>query len=150
MDPERLTENDLAGLRFVILTQRRIELLEKYKRMVLGDQAGSSILMFRTSFSYRIIPMIEGMADFNVYVCSPSWHFDNLLAFMLMVTDYDHWARDNEDPQLANEAIDGLVKVGKRLLAKSNASSALTGSSRPGFMTLINIFEALKTDCCDY
>ena len=51
----QLTDEDLAAMRWVIVTERRAALLDEMAELVLGEQAHESFRMFNTSFSYTVL-----------------------------------------------------------------------------------------------
>ena len=51
----KLTDEDMAHMRFIDITKGRAEQLKAMQRLLLGKQAGDSMLCFNTSFSYHIM-----------------------------------------------------------------------------------------------
>ena len=118
-NPEKLTKADCAKLRFVLINQSRADLLDSYEDLVLGDQAHDSVMMFNTSFSYTVIPLILRTARKKFKTSALS--FDNLFAFSQTILQNDYWAHDNEDSQECCEATNALGKAWKKLLKKTDA-----------------------------
>ena len=57
------TDAEMDYMRWVIITQRRADELETMQELVLGAQAGDSMLMFNTSFSYEIMDSFGELAS---------------------------------------------------------------------------------------
>ena len=157
-DPENMTPADCAKLRFVLISQSRADLLESYGDLVLGDQAHDSVMMFNTSFSYTVIPLILRTARKKFKTNALT--FDNLMAFSHTILQYDSWAHDNEDSQECCEATNALGKAWKKLLKKSDAE---LGIDKGEFFfvivpeslhvtTVLSVLDAIATDidCTSY
>lgn len=136
-DPENLTTADCAKLRFVLISQSRADLLESYGDLVLGDQAHDSVMMFNTSFSYTVIPLILRTARKKFKTNALA--FDNLIAFSQTILQYDCWAHDNEDSQECCAATNALGKAWKKLLKKTDAELGIDKGEFSCFFILFRI-----------
>ena len=148
VDPARLTAQQCAKLRYVLITQRRADLLDGYADEDLCDQAQDSILMFNTSFSYRIFPLIDRVVKKAVRIQKKkrdhALAFDHLLALSHNILEYSHWAHDHEDSEECCKVLTKLGLAWKGVLAKTDAELGIDAEyTRPGITYLLRNVENL-------
>ena len=137
----KFTEEQMASLRFVLITQSRADKLDEMREFVLGDQAHDGILMFNTSFSYGIR---DGFYDFKgrryAKAKTFSEKFDLLFAYTYNLKEYDVWMQDNEGDM--DGMVRDLAKMWKALLKKDNATLGIDPEyTRPGILELLESFK---------
>mmetsp|Transcript_38927 Transcript_38927/g.90770 ORF Transcript_38927/g.90770 Transcript_38927/m.90770 type:complete len:282 (-) Transcript_38927:333-1178(-) len=129
------TQEELDTLRFILVTQRRADLLDEMREVVLEDQAHDMIVMLNTRFSYHILDLIDEYASLRIK--DPKLKFDRLLAFTYTIYDQDTWVFDHEEPERIVAGVNKLGKAWKKLLSMSNAELGIDGEyTRPGTIAL--------------
>jgi len=139
-DTSSFTREQMDYLRYVMVDEKRASKLEEMQEFVLGDQAGDTIMMFNTSFSYQIADgFMDVQRQFNNL---KSWKgkFNLLFAYCSAIEEYDVWMHDNEG------GMDGMVKnlagLWKLLLKKSNEELGIDAEyTRPGIMVFLENFK---------
>jgi hypothetical protein len=101
-------------LRFIMITQNRADKLDEMQALILGDQKGSSFMMFNTSFSYTVHDSLETIKSLLKKAKTPSQKLDLLFAYTHTVKEYDVWMQDNEGDM--GEFTKGLAAIWKRFL----------------------------------
>ena len=144
-----LTTEQMADLRFVLITQNRSDQLDAMREYILGDQASDG-LMFTTSFSYGIY---DGFYSFksDIYGKKRSWSekFDLLFAYTYFLKQYDVWMHDNEGDMC--DMVKDLASLWKRLLAKDDATLGIDSEyTRPGVLAMLQQFKDALGDLPDY
>jgi hypothetical protein len=144
LDASKYTAEQMARLRFIMVTKKRDAAMKRYRLKLLGQQDGQGLMSFDTSLSYVV---------FDEHFCFESDlkkkknladKFDMLFAFTHTVKTYDVWLHDNEDGEAMLEMIDGLAASWKELLKKSDAELGIdTEYTRPGVMAFLEQFETL-------
>ena len=138
----KLTSEQMAGLRFVLITQNRADQLDAMREYVLGDQANDGILMFNTSYSYGIR---DGFYAFQSGVYAKkaktwSQKLDLLFAYTYNLQEYDVWMHDNEGDM--GDMVKDLAKLWKKILAKDDATLGIDAEyTRKGILAMLEQFK---------
>lgn len=145
----KLTDEQMAGLRFVLITQDRADQLDSMREYILGDQAKDGILMFSTSFSYGIHDGFYSFSAKNGMYAkkAKTWpqKFDMLFAYTYNLKEYDVWMHDNEGGM--EDMVKDLAKLWKKLLAKDNSTLGIDGEyTRPGVLAMLEQFKEQVED----
>jgi hypothetical protein len=114
------TDAELDYMRWVIITQRRADELENMQELVLGEQAGDSMLMFNTSFSYEIMDSFGELASEVKKTKDFGAKLDKLFAYTHAIDSHDVWVHDHECGWGGERFIAGLAKLWKVALKKSD------------------------------
>eukprot|EP01052_Picozoa_sp_SAG31_P002960 SAG31_NODE_108_length_24741_cov_6.933041_12_plen_241_part_00 len=112
------TDAEMDYMRWVIITQRRADELENMKELVLGEQAGDSLLMFNTSFSYEIMDSFGELASEVKKTKDFGAKLDKLFAYTYTIDQHDVWVHDHECGWGGERFIAGLAKLWKVVLKK--------------------------------
>lgn len=141
------TAEQVANLRHIIITQRREEALKKMGKVILGEQYGDSIMMFTTSFSYRILENIPKEIEKIKRRKDASEKFDLLFALTYNLDRYDSWLNDYEDSAAVKSLITKLGNTWKKLLAMSDDELKIDPEfTRPGVMKFLENFAETVED----
>jgi hypothetical protein len=138
-DTSKYTEAQMNGLRFVLMTQKRNDAMDKMHALILRDQANSRLKMFNTSYSnwvrysiYAIKALLNGE--------TPADKFDLLFGYTYVLKYYDYWMQDNEGDM--DEFTNELASIWKRLLKKSNADLGIDAEyTRPAIEEFLQLFK---------
>ena len=76
----RYTDADMEHMRWILVTRQREKFLDGWNDSILGDQAGDSILMFNTRFSYHVMDVFSALV-LVLKQLDPAATFDALLGF---------------------------------------------------------------------
>ena len=144
-----LTTEQMAGMRFVLITQNRSDQLDAMRKYILGKQANYGVLMFNTSFSYTIH---DGFYTFksNIYNRKRSWSekFDVLFAYTYNLKRYDVWMQDNEGDM--SDMVKNLALMWKKLLVKDDATLGIDSEyTRPGVEAMLEQFRGDLEGCME-
>lgn len=123
-DTATITQAQLECLRFIMITQNRADKLDEMQSLILGDQKGSGMMMFNTSFSYTVLDSLDTLKSLlkrKAYK-EPAQKLDLLLAYTHTLKEFDVWMHDNEGGM--EDVTKGLAAIWKRLL-KANSDDAL-------------------------
>ena len=143
----KLTAEQMASLRFVLITQNRADQLDAMREYILGDQANDSLLMFNTSFSYGIHDGFYAFQSGMYAKKATSWSqkFDLLFAYTYNLQRYDVWMHDNEGDM--GDMVKDLAKLWKKLLAKDNSTLGIDAEyTRPGVLAMLEQFKKQLED----
>ena len=149
----KLTDEQMAGLRFVLITQNRADQLDAMRDYVLGDQADDTILMFNTSFSYGIRDGFYSLKSGMYAKKAKTWSqkFDLLFAYTYNLKEYDGWMHDNEGDM--EDFVKDLAKLWKKLLAQKDSDLGIDAEyTRPGVLALLEQFKdkVEEVDHCSF
>ena len=135
------TDADLAKLRYILFTPRRRDYLEQMDKLILGDQAGDSVMMFNTSFSYHVFDTVpRELAKIQRKTCLPE-KFDHLLGLTKALKGNDVWMHDYEDGDTLRTMLQALGRQWKTILAHSNEELAIDQEfTRPGVEMMLKEF----------
>ncbi len=139
-DNSNLTTEQMETLRFILLTDNRMHLLEEYRQLILGDQADGGIMMFNTSFSYEVLGSWD-VCKRHLARKSSSNKLDILIAYTHNIMEWDCWIHDNEGDM--GPLVKGLATVWRNLL-KKNDDAALGWDleyTKPGVMEMLSQFK---------
>ena len=136
------TEEDMSHMRHIIVTDRRDKCLTKYAKMILGDQYGDEIVMFTTSFSYRIFQCVPREIQKIMKIKNPPERFDNLLGLTKILYQYDTWMHDYEDSDALKALSKQLGSAWKKLLALSDEELSIDSEfTRKGTEKFLETFD---------
>jgi hypothetical protein len=139
-DCDKYTEEQMNGLRFIMITQNRADKLDEMGNLILGDQAGSCFMMFNTSFSYKVLDSLETIKSLVKKAKTPAQKFDLLFAYTHTVKEYDVWMHDNEGGM--DEFTKGLATLWKRLLKTSDEDLGIdTEYTKPALEEFLRQFK---------
>ena len=95
---ENLSEEDLANLRWIVITEDRAKALEFMERGLLEEQYGESAPEFDAEFAYRVEAMFAVCFEMVKQTPLNSTKFDLLFAFTSTIYDFaDFWLEDHEE-----------------------------------------------------
>ena len=96
VDPNTYTQAQVDHIRQIMITKQRKQALDEMEKLVLGDQYGDTMMMFNTSFSYKLLDAFETFR--KKYKNARSWprKLDLLFAFTFAIQKYDVWMHDHE------------------------------------------------------
>mmetsp|Transcript_14303 Transcript_14303/g.33207 ORF Transcript_14303/g.33207 Transcript_14303/m.33207 type:complete len:149 (-) Transcript_14303:2018-2464(-) len=128
-------------LRHVLITKNRDQQLKAMEKLVLGEQAGESTLMFTTSFSYDVL---HGFDFFHLHeysrIKSKPEKFDKLFAYTYRLKEHDVWMHDNEGGM--TEMVKELARMWKELLKNDDKKLGIDSEfTRPGVVQLLQEFK---------
>ena len=123
------TDAEMDYMRWVIITQRRADELETMQELVLGAQAGDSMLMFNTSFSYEIMDSFGELASEVKKTKDFGAKLDKLFAYTHTINEHDVWVHDHEGGWGGERFIAGLAKLWKAVLKKPDVRRRRLGTS---------------------
>ena len=139
-DNSKFTTEQMDSLRIILLTDSRMNLLEEYRRLILGDQADGGIMMFNTSFSYEVMGSWD-VCKRHLARKSPSKKLDILIAYTHNIFVNDCWMHDNEGDM--GVLVKGLATAWKNLI-KKNDDSTLGWDleyTKPAVLEMLNQFK---------
>ena len=115
------------------------------RSLVLGDDAGSSIMMFNTSYSYAVLDALDSVTGLKPLDVA----FDHMFAYTMTIMENDVWMHDNEG--LPKRFFDKLGKEWRRILAADDKTLKIDGEfTRPAVLAMLQDFkkevEDLKTE----
>jgi hypothetical protein len=92
-DNDTITQEQLDCLRFVLITQHRADRLEEMESLILGDQKGSGMMMFDTSFSYAVLGSLDTIKSLlrTKHAKKPAQNLDILFAYTHTLKSCDVW-----------------------------------------------------------
>lgn len=137
------TPEQIATLRYVIMTDRRRKCFERMKKAVLGDQADErcGVLLFDTSFSDHIFDLIPKKLTQLSSKKDAGEKFDILFGLTFHLNQYTAWAEDYEDEETLQKVVRRLGSAWKKLLARTDAELGIDAEiTRPGAMALLDDF----------
>jgi hypothetical protein len=91
VDRDKLTAEQVATLRHIVITLGRDQAQRRMRKLVLGAQADRGFLSFNTSFSYELTAKFEAFTRYYKSLKDWSDKFDNLLAFTMTIDEFDVW-----------------------------------------------------------
>ena len=150
-DNSKYTTEEMEGLRFVLINQSRSDELEEMASLVLGEQAGESVMMFNTSYSYQVMDsweVVKKIVNSRSKTMTLPKKIDILFAYTHTLTEHDVWMHDNEGDM--GTLVKGLGAAWKRLLSKNSDEELGLDSeySKPGVLELLSQFRK-AIDGCD-
>mmetsp|Transcript_43362 Transcript_43362/g.48803 ORF Transcript_43362/g.48803 Transcript_43362/m.48803 type:complete len:216 (+) Transcript_43362:110-757(+) len=147
-DTSKYTTEQMNMLRFIMITKNRDEQLDAMRKIILGDQADDSMLMFNTSFSYKVLDSWDHVKLRILPRQSASKKLDILIAYTYNLQDFDTWMHDNEGGM--GDLVSELGSVWKKLL-KNSSDTELDWDinyTKPGVLELLKQFKD-KIDALD-
>jgi hypothetical protein len=150
-DPSTYTPDQMQHLRFVIATKERADAIAQMETLLLGEQAGSSFMMFSTSFSYQVLATLEHLKQLLNSTKSWAQKFNLLFAFTLMIDQHDVWMHDHECGWGGEIMLKALATRWKNVLKKMDAELGIDAEyTRPGVICLLTQFKKTVEDIDTY
>eukprot|EP00536_Pseudo-nitzschia_multiseries_P004206 jgi/Psemu1/64530/estExt_Genemark1.C_690003 len=148
-EPDKLTKEQVDTLRYVIITKNRDKQIDEMEEYILGEQAGSDMLSFTTSFSYDVLDGFDYFQSKMYKNKSKQRKFDMLFAYTYQLKEHDVWMHDNEGGM--NDMVEDLAKMWKELLKNSDKSLGIDSEyTRPGVLQLLEDFkEEIESHCAE-
>ena len=145
-DTSKYTEEQMATLRYVFITQERSDWLDKMREFILGEQANESFMMFNTSFSYDILDSFEYFrSDLYAKAKTASAKVDLLFAYTYNLKEFDTWMHDNEGGM--DGMVKGLASMWKRILKNDDEKLGIDAEyTRPGITQFLADFKKQVED----
>ena len=142
-----LTQAKVDKLRIIFMPQDRADAHEKMNKLILGDQADDSVMMFSTRFSYEILEAFEEFKSIYNKSKSPKDRLNYLLGFTNCLETYDVWMHDHECGWATEfgggNMISNLATMWKTLLKKHSADELGLDEqfSYPGIKAFLKSFK---------
>lgn len=134
------SEEQLATLRYVLITNKREKALDKFMQFADPDDG-----FFTTSTGNQIIMQIPGEVNKILKMKAIPDRFDALFALTYCLNDLDMWMNDNECWEEGGDlakAVKVLGNAWKNLLKSSDAELGIDAEfTRPGTLALLSKFE---------
>jgi hypothetical protein len=151
-DTSKLTLAQMEPLRFVMATKERTDAIDEMQALLLGDQAGSSFMMFNTSYSYQVLDAFEDVK--LKFTKTKSWpqKFNLLFGFTFMIDQHDVWMHDHELGRGGEIMLKALATRWKAVLKKTDAELGIDAEyTRPGLICFLQKFKETvqDIDTCD-
>ena len=148
--PNDLTQEQVDGLRYVLLTRRRRQILNGMEELLRGDQNGHGIVVLGASFCYHVKcywRIVKYMFDNSRQV---SQKLDLLFAFTRSLWKYNVWMYRNDGTM--SDVVEGLAGVWRDLLRRSDKELGWdTEYSKPGMLEMLRDFkgdvESIDPEC---
>lgn len=139
-DTANYTTEQMESVRYILITKKRKDKLDKMNEFILQDQAERSIKMFDTAFSYHVRASFTQMKLKRNSMRNWSDKFDLLFAYTETISMYDCWMHDNDGDM--NDMVAGLGRLWKSTLKKSNEELGIDPEyTRPGILELLKGFK---------
>jgi hypothetical protein len=143
------TEEDISKLRHVLLTERRVKLIDKMEALILGDQHKDSVKFFNTSYSNLISSVVPKQIIFASGKPLPE-QFDRVLGITKAIINYDSWMYDHDDYDAIQDMLDLLSEAWKEIMAHNNEELGIDMEyTRPGMEKMLINFQKLLNDCVE-
>jgi hypothetical protein len=151
VDKSKYTPAQMEILRFVLATQGRADATDQMETLLLGEQAGSSFMMFNTSYSYQVLDAFEDLKQLLTKTKSWAQKFNLLFAFTYMIDQHDVWMHDHEGGWGGEIMLKALATRWKAALKKTDAELGIDAEyTRPGVTCFLEKFKATVTDIDTY
>jgi hypothetical protein len=138
-DSSTYTVEQMAELRFVLMTEASLAIFNDAESLVLGDQYGTSFLMFGTEFSYQVVDSLVTMKKI-VAGQEPAEKLQHLLGYTFFLNTYDVWMYDNEGDM--GKFTKSLALFWKNLLKNSDEELGWDETyTKPGALELLARFK---------
>ena len=117
---DTVTAFQMSHVRLIFITTRRNQLIEKMRRVVLGDQVNDNTIMFDSNFTWDIIASYDLFQHNFRHANDWSYKFDLIFAFTAIINMYDSWKHDPEFGwRNENNFLKSLGKKWQKVLTKS-------------------------------
>lgn len=141
------TEEEMAKLRHVLLTERRANLITEMEKVILGDQHQDLVKMLNTSYSNHITSAVPQQIIFASAKPLPE-QFDHVFGITKAIQNYDNWIYDYDDYDAIQNMLDLLAETWKGILTHSNEELEIDVEyTRPGIEKMLQNFEKLLINC---
>lgn len=135
------TAADMASVRLMLMTKRRMDKLESAAKLLLGKQAGKDVMAFNTDFSHHMEESLERVLK-SILRLTPAVAFDTLLGFTIQLKTHSTWLEDNE--LLDTELFTRFGAVWAKLLANEDAKLEIDAEfTRPGVLEMLQQLKAM-------
>ena len=155
----KYTDEDMAHMRFIVITKGRAEQLNAGRHILLGEQADEDMMSFDTSFSYQVMGAYGAFARALRSAPSAAARFDALLGFTANLAEYDAWVHDHEVGWGGHRFLADLARQWRDVLAQDDATlgcaegdeeeggdgdgeGGVSTFTRPGVLHLLDEFQA--------
>jgi hypothetical protein len=139
---KEMNQEQADSLRYIILTQRRVDLLDEKEKIVLSEQYDQDYLMFNSDFSTHIIKIIEEESNKYNKINNLKLRFDHLFTFTRTLSNYDYWIEDNENILGLKKSIGILAKVWLKILTNNSLKLGIDIEyTHPGIVTMLKQFQ---------
>lgn len=136
------TEEEVAQLRYIVLTKRREHLMESMDKALLRDQYGDSVMMFNTSFSYDVLSLVPKELKKIASMKKIGEAFDRLLCLTHSISSYDAWLFDYEDREGMERMLKSLGSQWKKFLVKTDEELEIDPEfTRPAIIDMLESFQ---------
>jgi hypothetical protein len=150
-DTSKYTPAQMEHLRFVMATKERVAAIDQMETLLLGEQAGSSFMMFNTSYSYQVLDSFEHLKKLLTKTKSPVQKFNLLFAFTYMIDQHDVWMHDHEGGWGGEIMLKALAIRWKAVLKKTDAELGIDSEyTRPGITCFLKKFKSTVEDIDTY
>jgi hypothetical protein len=141
------TDEEMAKLRHVLLTERRAKLITEMEVLMLGDQHQDLVKSFNTSYSNHIISAVPQQIIFASAKALPE-QFDHVFGITKAIQNYDNWMYDYDEYNALQNMLDLLAETWKGILSHSNEELEIDMEyTRPGIEKMLQNFEKLLINC---
>ena len=141
-DNSKLTAAEMEHMRFVMATKERVAAIEQVEASLLGEQAGSSFMMFNTSFSYQVLDAFEDLKIMLTKTKSWPQKFNLLFGFTFIIDQHDVWMHDHEVGWGGEIMLKALATRWKAALKKTDAELSIDAEyTRPGVICFLQKFK---------
>jgi hypothetical protein len=145
-DADRVyTAEELAQLRYVLLTTWRKRMIDDAIKFVTGGQVGSMFMMFNTNSGNKVCAGIQKQVTKALKLATLPEQFDSLFALTFALDRYDDWLNDNEYWErggILEKGLKALAKAWKGLLVNTDASLGIDPEyTRAGIEALLEDME---------
>jgi hypothetical protein len=141
------TAEQLARLRYVILTSRRNRMIEEAMDFVTCGQAEEFFMMFNTSDGNKVCLGIARRVTKALKLKTLPQQFDSLFGLTFALSEEDHWLDDNEYYErngALEKGLKALAKAWKKLLANTDADLGIDSEyTRAGTEGCLEIMEEI-------
>jgi hypothetical protein len=150
-DTSKYTLVQMQHLRSVMATKERSDAIDQMTNLLLGEQAGSSFMMFNTSYSYQVLNAFEDIKKLLTKTKSWTHKFNLLFAFTFMIDQHDTWMHDHECGWGGEIMLKALATRWKAVLKKTDAELGIDAEyTRPGVICFLEKFKSTVEDIDSY
>ena len=142
----KYTAEEMAHMRWIIVTKSRAYWLPKMKELLLGDEAGLStdgLLALGTNFSEQVLTAGGLFLSELATVPQPNHKLDLLLAFTYQLDCYDSWVKDHPASWAGGQVFLGkLAAEWKAVLQQSDEAVGIDPAyTRPAVQCMLAQFK---------
>jgi hypothetical protein len=146
-----LTQEQVDRFRVIMITEERNQAMMAMDKLVLGDQYGQKLLMFRMSFSYHVLDAFETFKRQYQRTKDPAKKLNLLLGFTNAIGSHDYWMHKHESEWEGGKMVDSLAGMWKKLLKLSPEQLGIDAEfTLPGLHSFLQqtktLFESVDTE----